>query len=380
MQINSEFDGGNAKFINSDNNGKISLEIVPDENSKSFQWFCFDLAGAKGRACEIELINAGNASYSKGYENYSACASYDGENWFRVETEYDGSALHILHKPAHDLIRYSYFAPYDLTRHQKLIDRCQASSVAAVESLGHTVERRKIDCVILGGNREDNPACWFIGRQHPGETMAEWWLEGLLDALLDEKNEVAINLRQSVRIFVVPNMNPDGSYRGHIRGNALGQDLNRVWDDPSAEKTPEVFHVLAKMRQTGVVFSLDVHGDEALPYVFLTGGYGIPSMTEKQIELRQRYSDQLLVCSDEFQTDHGYPKARPGKANLSICANYLAETFGGVAFTLEQPFKDNALQPNAQEGWSPERARKMGGDSLHALLAIAADLKTLKQG
>jgi murein tripeptide amidase MpaA len=87
-----------------------------------------------------------------------------------------------------------------------------------------------------------------------------------------------------------------------------------------------------------------------------------------------------MVCSEEFQTGHGYPKAGPGKANLSICANYLAETFGGVAFTLEQPFKDNALKPNPQQGWSPERARKMGGDSLPALLAIAADLKTLTQG
>jgi murein tripeptide amidase MpaA len=292
MQINSDFDGGNAKLITSDENGRILLEILPDENSKNFQWFCFDLVDAKGRACEIELKNAGNASYAKGYENYSACASYDGENWFRVETEYDGTALYIRHTPAHDHVRYSYFAAYDLTRHQQLIGRCQASPMATIECLGHTVEGRKVDCVILGDNEEDKPACWFIGRQHPGETMAEWWLEGLLDALLDEKNEIAVKLRQAARIFVVPNMNPDGSYRGHIRGNALGRDLNRAWADPSIENTPEVYHVLEKMRQTGVEFSLDVHGDEALPYVFLTSGYGIPSMTERQIELRQRYSDQ----------------------------------------------------------------------------------------
>ena len=41
----------------------------------------------------------------------------------------------------------------------------------------------------------------------------------------------------------VPNMNPDGSWRGHLRTNATGANLNREWLEPSKERSPEVLAV-----------------------------------------------------------------------------------------------------------------------------------------
>jgi len=35
-------------------------------------------------------------------------------------------------------------------------------------------------------------------------------------------------------------MNPDGSWRGHLRTNASGANLNREWGDPTPDKSPEV--------------------------------------------------------------------------------------------------------------------------------------------
>lgn len=35
-------------------------------------------------------------------------------------------------------------------------------------------------------------------------------------------------------------MNPDGSWRGHLRTNAAGANLNREWAKPSLETSPEV--------------------------------------------------------------------------------------------------------------------------------------------
>ena len=45
----------------------------------------------------------------------------------------------------------------------------------------------------------------------------------------------------------VPNMNPDGTWRGHLRTNAAGANLNREWDSPTPEHSPEVFYVRNKM-------------------------------------------------------------------------------------------------------------------------------------
>lgn len=38
----------------------------------------------------------------------------------------------------------------------------------------------------------------------------------------------------------VPNMNPDGTWRGHLRTNAVGANLNREWEKPTLERSPEV--------------------------------------------------------------------------------------------------------------------------------------------
>src|SRR3546814_2121331 len=59
-------------------------------------------------------------------------------------------------------------------------------------------------------------------------------------------------------------MNPDGSFRGHLRTNAAGVNLNREWHAPSLERSPEVHHVLERMKRTGVDFAMDVHGDESI--------------------------------------------------------------------------------------------------------------------
>ncbi len=46
---------------------------------------------------------------------------------------------------------------------------------------------------------------WLYARQYPGESMAEWWMEGALEALCDPADPVARVLRQKCRLHVVPN-------------------------------------------------------------------------------------------------------------------------------------------------------------------------------
>eukprot|EP00966_Prymnesium_polylepis_P070886 1646857-Prymnesium_polylepis.1 len=77
-------------------------------------------------------------------------------------------------------------------------------------------------------------------------------------------------------------MNPDGSTRGHLRTNACGANLNREWattgeyEAPTLARSPEVHHALRAMDATGVDVFADVHGDEALPFTFVSGAEGCP--------------------------------------------------------------------------------------------------------
>ena len=122
------------------------------------------------------------------------------------------------------------------------------------------------------------------------------------------------------------------------------------------------------MDASGVHFAMDVHGDEAIPAVFLAGFEGIPSLRPEQLEGFNRYKAILDRRTPDFQTRQGYPVARPGKGNLTMATSQIAERFGAVSMTLEMPFKDHDDLPCAAQGWSPERSRILGRDCLAALL------------
>lgn len=375
MRISSVFDAGNILVKSASNPADIRLEIEKDNGSDFYQWFYFRLTGAKDQVVRMTIENAGGAAYPKGWEGYEAVASTDREVWERIPTTYTDGKLVLEHKPDGDAVWFAYFAPYSMTRHDELIAACQQSGQVRLDVIGTTLDGRDMDRLIVGEPGKGKKTVWVIARQHPGETMAEWAAEGLLTRLLDETDPVARDLLDRAVFHVVPNMNPDGSFRGHLRTNAKGINLNREWDKASQANSPEVFAVLEEMKKTGVDLFLDMHGDEALPYNFIAGAEGVPSFTEEDARLLNAYKEALASINPDFQTRHGYPVDKPGTADLSIATNWMAETFRCLAMTLEMPFKDNADMPEPSEGWSPDRSMKMGASQLDAMRAVLHRLK-----
>ena len=143
--------------------------------------------------------------------------------------------------------------------------------------------------------------------------MAEWWMEGFLDRLLDEADPLADFILERAVIYVVPNMNPDGSTRGNLRTNAVGANLNREWQDPTRERSPEVFYVREYMDKTGVDLCLDVHGDEALTYNFISGSEGISDFTDRLHGLQETFKKAYMEANPDFQVAHGYETVSPAQ-------------------------------------------------------------------
>ena len=374
ISISSAFDSGNIRVLSITDTAagvRAELEIVTDHQSDFYQWFHFRLANAAGREVELAIVNGAGSAYPDGWPGYAARMSEDRENWFLADTRYADGTLTIRLTPDSNAVWIAYFAPYSMERHHDLIAWAAGQAGVVHRELGLTLDKQPMDLLTLG----DGPKqVWLYARQHPGETMAQWWMEGALERLCDEEDAVARLLRQKATIHLVPNMNPDGSRRGHLRTNAAGVNLNREWHEPSAERSPEVLLVRNAMDESGVDFAMDVHGDEAIPAVFIAGFDGIPSITERQSGLYHRYRDTLARRTPDFQTRHGYPVAAAGKANLSMSTNQLAERFGAVAMTLEMPFKDNDDLPDADYGWSPARSMQLAKDCLAVLAEMIDEL------
>lgn len=374
MKISSNFDSGNIEVLSLDHSSDIRLAIRKDTNSDFLQWFHFRLQGVKGIRCTLNITNAGETSYPDGWKIYQACASYDRENWFRVPTHFDGKNLQMKFTPEFDSVFFAYFAPYSWERHLDLISYAQESPVCSVSDIGETVEGRDINLVTFGEAGEGKKNIWVIARQHPGESMAEWFMEGLISKLSDPHDAVVKKLLHKAVFYLVPNMNPDGSIHGNLRSNFAGANLNREWETPSLDKSPEVFYVRKKMEETGVDLFLDIHGDESIPYNFLSCCEGIPGYSEKMAANEAFFLKKWITVNPEMQDVFGYDKDKPGEANLTIGSNWVGHRFNCLSATVELPFIDNLNFPNELEGWSPDRSIQLGTSVVVPILSVLDQL------
>ena len=374
-KISSSFDAGAISVIDSTNSQNIRLALRGDNAASFSQWFYFRLQGAAYQPCRIRIENAGQSSYPEGWEDYQATASYDRSNWFRVPTSYEDGVLTIEHTPLAGSVYYAYFEPYSHEQHLNLLGDAQGSGLCQIDDLGSTAQGRDINLLTIGHQAASDLKIWIIARQHPGESMAEWFAEGLLSRLLDHQDPTARALLDCATFYIVPNMNPDGAALGNQRTNAAGADLNREWQNPSPERSPEVYAVRQKMHETGVDLFLDIHGEEALPYVFAAGCEGNPSYDTRLAALEAAFKTALRQASPDFQDEHGYPETAPGQANLAIAKSYVGETFGCLSYTLEMPFKDNINLPDDDFGWNGQRSLRLGEAILSAILAVCPQLR-----
>ena len=373
IAITSAFDSGNIEVERIAGPGAIDLRIRKDAHSDFYQWFHFRLTGVRGQACTLRIVNCKGSAYEGGWPGYKAVVSEDRQTWVRAAaTSYADGILTIKVTPRTDSLWVAYFAPYSMERHHDLIARIGQCDGVETDVLGHTLDGRAMDRIRLG---EGKRQVWLYARQHPGETMAEWWMEGALERLTDASDPVAKRLRAACRFHIVPNMNPDGSARGHLRTNAAGANLNREWLEPTAERSPEVLCVLGAMDASGVDFAMDVHGDESLPHNFIAGFEGIPAITDRQLGLLTDYKAILERRSPDFQTRIGYPPSGAGRANLTMSTNQVANRFGCLAMTLEMPFKDCDDNPMPEVGWSPDRSKGLAHNCLATLLQVVERLR-----
>jgi len=401
VSISDAFDGGNVKFIGTrpnendpDNTTDVLLHIKPDiytelEKIGHMQYFSFrsSVSGLgfppsnKKHKIRYVLENAEASSYPEawiGSTVFYTTNIEDSDSWRRnQDTVYSDGQLCWEHEHSQNgSVFFSYFPPYSYSRHLGLVSRC--SQYADTISLGQSLDGRDIECIKLGKGKT---VCWFIHRQHPGETMAEYYAEGLLTRILGLDSNGMVDddvkkLTDMYTFYIVPLMCPDGAVRGHLRTNACGANLNREWatkrfyEAPTLERSPEVYAVLKKMDETGVDIFLDIHGDEELPFNFISGAEMTPKWGKRMESLHGAFVAAYQRSNSDMQQRIGYPAPESTKAALqymNVATNQIATRFDCLSMTLEMPFKDCLSNRDPERGWSPDRSRKLGASVLAAL-------------
>jgi murein tripeptide amidase MpaA len=319
MEISAELSGGSIHLVHAPDGRVAELALRPDSAANIKQWFLFKARVERGAPVEHRIVNAGEATYPGSWDGYRALASYDLERWFRVPTTFDGKTLVMRHTPDRRVVYYGYFAAYPMERHDALVARAAGSRRARVTTIGKSLEQRPIEVVEVGKVGGPRRRLWVVTRQHSGETQGAWFVEGLLDRLLDPHDGLSDALLDKAVVYLAPNVNPDGSARGNFRTNVAGRDLNREWKDPSDQASPEIVCLKKTLHDTGVDLFLDIHGEESAPCAFAIGCEGNPGFSARQRALERQFAGDLAGRDRHFWRDHGYGPDDPGKGDLRIC-------------------------------------------------------------
>ena len=210
---------------------KIILEKEQKTTKHSF--FCKLKEGTK----KVEIMNAADSPYKKGWIDYAPFESVDGKTWKRLKPGYyDGKTFSF--SVSRNAKYACWFPNYDIEKMQKFCTLFQ--------ELGK-------NAFFLGN--EEKPTIVLMAGQHPAETMGLYFLEGILRTVSSDKAFL-----DNFSLLVFPYVNKRGMQNGNHRLTPSGIDLNRDWANPNNPLLNSIKEQISRF--TNIYAIIDIHGDE----------------------------------------------------------------------------------------------------------------------
>jgi hypothetical protein len=314
------------------------------------------------------IENAGATQYSGAWAHHVPYQCTDGE-WAPIagRPRYD-QGRYSFSVPVRDRrVHVAWYPPYSLDDVEEFIERTFGGHPYA------SVDRGEGGHLTIGLGNVRAPAIVVVARQHPGESIGSFVLEGMVGRLLADTHE-ARRLLESFRFVVVPAVNLDGMQSHLHRHDSHGRDINRSWAlrvDPT-----DVAVVKAVIDKLPDVFAfVDVHGDEVSRVNFVNYAIG---KTSKDRRLQYERLVQSLVSQDPqllVWKSLSFPKRfakalirqhkliRPGAKTANA---FVAGRHHTLALTVE---------PSVHL-LTPERARALGAWIASSLSTVATSVET----
>ena len=320
------------------------------EGNKSQYWFYFKVSNVKQKLCYFSIHT--HIDCNNGFKNLKvfSITSYDNKKWFRYKTTQENKnakckinnktisvkSTQILKwkiKPTKKTIWFAYYKPYPLERIYKLTKQISNKSYFKKKIIGYSEGNRPIHMLTIGNGCRN---VWLIGRQHPGESIASWIIEGFLKSTFSPIS--------NLKIHIIPTLNPDGIYLGYWYTNKKGINLNLDWKHKKSKEV-NILNKLLKKQHNDLI--LDIHGDEECKKHFLS------HCPKRNIDLYNSINKLLCKYNKHFQKEDYYKK-------LNFPCDGKTLDYTTNALTLEGSMKHNLGDIN-NEGINI-------GKSLHKLL------------
>lgn len=257
-------------------------EVDQSGRNRQVSWYYFRIDGAPDSELTIDFTDlAGEYNFRPG--NHAVIPdtppvySYDGRHWTHVAKQNwhavaDSMRLQI--KPAKPRLWVAHIAPYTTRHLAQLLEEIKGTPGLEYQVIGKSVQGRDIPMLTItdpGTGQEQKKVVWLMFRQHSWEAGSSWAGEGAIRFLLS-RDSIAARIRKEIIFKILPMQDPDGVFRGGVRFNAYGYDLNRNWDANDPVKLPEITAarnaILNRAEHGGRIdFFLSLHNDEINEYL-----------------------------------------------------------------------------------------------------------------
>jgi hypothetical protein len=324
--ISTNFEGGSlGKVIKvTDTHTRCILlgEVDQFGRNRQISWYYFRIDGAPHSELTIDFTDiVGEYNFRPGAQAITPDTppvySYDNQHWTHVAKEQwtaVASSMRLRFKPTQPRLWIAHVPPYTNQHLARLLESIKGTPELECQVIGKSVQGRDIPMLtITSPDRvpEQKKVVWLMFRQHSWETGSSWVGEGAIRFLLSS-DPIATRIRKDTIFKILPMQDPDGVFRGGVRFNAYGFDLNRNWDTDDPVKMPEITaarNAILDWVDAGkrIDFFLSLHNDE-------TNEYLTPPLSAKFSELGQKVFDELKRTTS-FDPGRAYdaspPKAEP---------------------------------------------------------------------
>jgi hypothetical protein len=221
ITVDSRIPGGNIIVDKIQADEVLLHQDLRDTAGDWFYW-CLRVRGAGSRTLTFKFTR-GNVLGVRG----PAVSTDQGATWKWLGTEsVKGASFRYTFSPTVEEVRFSYCIPYFESDLKKFLAR-HARPRLKVETLCRTAKGRDVELLRLGKlDGEPEHRVLLTARHHACESMADYVLEALLEAVLADDEDGAW-LRKHVEFLAVPFMDKDGVEDGDQGKNRKPHDHNR---------------------------------------------------------------------------------------------------------------------------------------------------------
>ena len=175
-------------------------------------------------------------------------------------------------------VQISTYFPYAYEKIQEHIHDKKGNSNVEVSTIGQSVQGRDIDMIEITNfdvPEINKKQIVIITRQHPGEVLPSFVVEGMIDFILSTGGTYL----NDYHWYIVPASNPDGIHMGYTRSQSQGINMNAAWTGNSCVEVNQIRDkFIAIDNNEEIDFFIDFHGfaggaTGSGVYATGTGGY-----------------------------------------------------------------------------------------------------------